>query len=97
MAGIMERVRKGADRLTTHYNPTHTTPWVDVVDLDKLDILGSSRCVLGQLYRRYYDGLEALNLSDVSGRMHGFDPDKGEDPQELTNAWISYVSQLRSL
>lgn len=76
------------------------TGWRDTLrsNVDRLDITTSHRCVLGLLYADYFNGLEALNLSNlgIDREQHAFAAatdlglnDKGyyRDGALLTAAW----------
>jgi hypothetical protein len=45
--------------------------WRERVDLDRLDIDKSSRCVLGLVYGNYWTGLSALNIAVDLGFIAG--------------------------
>jgi hypothetical protein len=46
--------------------------WRERVDLDRLDIDKSSRCMLGQIYNNYWTGLTALNITTPQAVDLGF-------------------------
>ena len=95
---INERVTRGAAALDKA-NPG----WERRVDLSKLDLQDSCRCVLGQLYGHYFDGLMALENGSVPidmavtpGANLGFNARSGEPPsayRALDEAWISFIKE----
>lgn len=56
--------------------------WERRIDLRKLRLSDCYRCVVGQLFRGYFDGKEALGFCD--GSDYGFD---GADYRALTAGW----------
>lgn len=45
--------------------------WRDRIDWDKLDMANCYRCILGQLFGKYSEGVEELGV--LSGTHYGFD------------------------
>lgn len=61
-----ERVVQGAEFLD-EFRPG----WADEIDVEALDLASSDRCVLGQIYGSFRDGLEVLGLSLSVSRVLG--------------------------
>jgi|AntRauTorcE11897_2_1112592.scaffolds.fasta_scaffold01409_12 hypothetical protein len=64
---VGEWVRKGASLLDKHYRG-----WENQVLIYMLDPRHTDRCVLGQLYGSYYDGVAELCLKGDETFEHGF-------------------------
>lgn len=75
--------------------------WWLLADLDTLDVLHPSNCILGQLYGRYDHGKAALGFTD--GSVYGFA--LGDEPhcrdtlvaayEELTELWRAAIRARR--
>lgn len=79
---IGDCVNRGADLLTKHFGGTS---WVERIDFDVLRMHSPFECVLGQLFKTYSNGLEAL----------GIDPDNGEDEAygfEIDDSFSTYYT-----
>lgn len=68
--------------------------WRERVNVDALDMFDPFKCVLGQVFSRFGDGLEKLMLNRQSRMVYGFDASeppgtKGmvEEYGKLTRAW----------
>lgn len=46
--------------------------WEKLVDLERLDITSPVGCMLGQVYGYYFDGLDALKITDLEASSYGF-------------------------
>lgn len=57
LAELRTRAERGARRMDT-YDPN----WVHRVNLSVLELVSTYRCVLGQCFGTYADGVDALNL-----------------------------------
>ena len=85
-------VQRGIKRLNDHFGKIK---WVEHIDIDGLDMAGSSQCVVGQLFGEYWTGIgEVANVTGNGDHLYGFtvpgdiDPcDRGEAWQELTLEW----------
>jgi hypothetical protein len=89
MATINERVAYGAAVLDQK-----SPGWESQIDLSKLDLNDSCRCVLGQIYGHYFDGLMVLDKG--SGGSMGFNIYASESPNrfaDLDEAWISLIKE----
>ena len=67
------RVARGA-HLLDQYNPG----WADKINLTIFDISSAQRCIVGQLYPTYLQGLGSLRLflhKDIYGETYGFNYD----------------------
>lgn len=82
---VQKRVDKGAQLLDETY-PT----WASLIDTERLDIRDECRCVLGQVYGSYSDGLDRLfgepmaNEMDELSERHGFDTEPDERDGEYS-------------
>jgi len=63
MSAIAERVAKGAALL----DEKGPTDWASEINLEALDIVSTSNCILGQLYGGYYTGQSNLEELDSDG------------------------------
>jgi hypothetical protein len=95
-------IARGVRLLNTEYG----RGWARLIDLRKLDLSSSTQCVLGQLYRNYYAGLDRLFLSDTDEiEQHGFTP-KGtlhdsdayfkRECRKLTYEWEKRIKKERA-
>ncbi len=86
------RVKKGVEKL----NAAKGADWVSLIDPSALDLMSSSKCVLGQLYGDYHDGLVKLGLSSGNNDAedYGFTTLEGNDPSnaKITAAWLRFLS-----
>lgn len=62
----------------------HVIDWRDKVDADGLDMGDPCRCVLGQIYGDFYEGVALLGISFGQTDRLGFD---GDDYPALAEAW----------
>jgi hypothetical protein len=90
IAASVERGMKFLDK--------HISNWIDAIDLERLALDGCTTCILGQLFKNFWTGLEHLKLdltstaayfaTTYSSRMNadalGFYRD---DMDELTDDW----------
>ncbi len=65
--------------------------WFTLIDIEDLDIASSTRCICGQLYGQYQEGLLALNVEHPSEL--GFTI--GESRQGINEAWTYEVITRR--
>lgn len=82
---LAERVLAGVEVLDD-CNPG----WWKRIDLPQLDMRSCERCVLGQLYRNYADGLDelssTLNVYPFEGQDFGFDlPEDSEEYERFAD------------
>lgn len=86
---ISERVQRGIDLL----NAKGSANWQKKIDLNRLNMRGSSDCILGQLYGRYFTGQDTINISQEKCVSCGFD--SKEDLSSyvtLTQEWKEALS-----
>jgi predicted RNA-binding Zn-ribbon protein involved in translation (DUF1610 family) len=83
-APVSSAARAGADLLDAR-NPR----WYHLIDLEQLDTTDGYKCVLGQLYRTYYQGLEALKLKTADSPRYGF------SAATPTDAWRELIQARR--
>ena len=77
------RVRKGIDLLDRKI-----PGWRIQIDFDALDIGWSSKCVMGQLFGDFGDGIRELGLADIGGYEFGFASYGGREGfRDLTDKW----------
>jgi len=93
-------VNDGVDRLDAFY-----PEWPNEIDIDKLDMANGARCIIGQLFGDYLDGINTLGLDffsedDIS---HGFNLPPGGDGtapatewRKLTDLWIAEIREIRA-
>lgn len=60
--------------------------WRDEIRVDYLDFYCTCRCVLGQVFGYYYDGLKKLRLEHRDAVKYGFSARLDEYP-DLQSAW----------
>ena len=94
-ATYRERVARGAALLDRTNGD-----WLGAIDLDSLDMAGSSCCVAGQVFDHYDDGIMALGLDrDTDGpHDHGFYQSPLRDDgsyKGLQDAWITLIMDRR--
>lgn len=65
---VQERVIAGASFLDER-----SPGWDEKINLADLNMMKSSKCILGQLYRRYESGMVILNITRRTSRDLGFD------------------------
>ena len=63
-----ERVAKGVQYMD-EYGPTN---WVDLIDLDTLDIGSTENCIFGQVFRNYEPEPEVDESDDLYGGWHRY-------------------------
>lgn len=79
--------------------------WIDRINTETLDTASAYRCVLGQLYRYYHNGVpeELTNEQEAEWIMsHGFtirdfygSADFVEQHATLTNEWLMLISERK--
>lgn len=94
-------VTDGIDRLDAFY-----PEWPNEIDIDTLDMANGSRCIIGQLFGDYLDGITTLGLDFFSEDdiTHGFNLPHNEDGgvrlasewRELTDLWIAEIREIRA-
>lgn len=67
--------------------------WAFHIDLVTLDMTSCYQCVLGQLYGRYSEGLERLDILDEGDWQHGFDAKTGTARRDVTEQ-IAEINRL---
>lgn len=97
------RARKGFKLLKRKLGPD----WYDFVSTHLLDIGLGKRCILGQLYLDYWDGLDQLRLNKQQGYEYGFTPepcyqestpvviDWEQESDRLTRIWTKLILEAR--
>src|SRR5207237_6491262 len=80
---LKKRVLKGLEALKTK----HGDDWANHITPSRLRMREGSRCVLGQVYGDYRDGLLALGLEN--GEEYGFnaEEERGITYENLDQAW----------
>jgi hypothetical protein len=101
MATIAERVARGAALLDER-----EPGWWKRIDLGKLDLASTCRCVLGQLWDDapelwfdtgpYKRALDELGLYHGKDEDLGFDREDGEHYPPLTAAWRELIEDRRA-
>lgn len=79
------RVEKGIEFLNEE-----VPDWHKAIELESLDLLDCEVCILGQLFKNYYDALECLFPDDDYEAMPqelGFTADLHGDFELLTETW----------
>ena len=70
------------------------------LDPQSLDIVDTRKCVLGQLYGDYYDGMRSLGLWDNesmgNGYGYGFYPEDDVSYDELNVAWRELIEEVEA-
>ena len=98
MSTITERVERGAELLDEK-----RPGWVDIIDLDALDLADGCACIGGQLCRSktgagedYLIFIDEIALDGAGEFWHGFDGD-GDDGGygALTAAWRDLITRRR--
>lgn len=70
--------------------------WVYKVRISDLDVSDAARCVLGQVFDDYVDGLDALGLRSEGGARYGFDWSSSyRQFPVLTERWKSVIRERR--
>jgi hypothetical protein len=90
---IRERVERGAKFLDEQM-----PEWIDEIDLNTLALRSPCRCVLGQLFGDYSEGVDALDLDFPDEEDRGFHIAFDETRsrwEELTEAWKSLILARR--
>ncbi|MEK7583502.1 MAG: hypothetical protein AAB483_03845 [Patescibacteria group bacterium] len=88
---IDERVQRGAALLDKR-----VPGWVMRINLETLDIGESQFCVLGQLFKSYSNGFQALGIPGGAG-IHGFNSIGGKSAEYalLNPAWKCLIKRRR--
>ena len=92
----MKEVKAGAELLDS-VRPG----WWNEIDIEELKMSHPYRCILGQLYKEYVNGISELwsdgKLPNLSGeKENGFLPDL-EDLVRTRSAWIKEINNRRAL
>lgn len=89
-------VLRGAVALTAHFEGS--VCWVDEVDPDTLDMYSITRCVLGQVFGDWNEGLTALRINPEDAVKYGFDTPTPTPAQWLLlqTAWGSLLRALKA-
>lgn len=87
-----DRIAKGAEFLDNHFGEED---WRAKIDLDKLDMANSFDCVLGQLFRSFWNGcaLLALNPQDTRSMAFLTNPRDPYAYETLTREWKKYLQE----
>ena len=69
--------------------------WREEIDIDKLNMGSCLRCVLGQIYGEYEDGIDALNLDRTKDEdlKHGFDAIGSYGQDIIRESWIAEINK----
>jgi hypothetical protein len=74
--------------------------WRSEIDTHNLSLASTTRCIVGQLYGEYDDGLRALGINNVKARGYGFESGYTDDTSvgsyALNDAWKEYLAQPAS-
>lgn len=92
MATALELVKRGSALLDER-----RPGWVDEVDISQLNIALGAKCILGQIYGGYGDGLGILGILS-KGPDYGFCravASLGSSSDELTAAWRDEIAGRR--
>ena len=92
---IADRVSAGIDFLDGR-----VPGWDERIDLDTLKIEHCTRCVLGQLFGDFGDGLDQLDLYHDKDVRLGFAREPGESIfvyRDLTAAWTAAIRARREV
>lgn len=87
-----DRVKRGAELLDERF-----PKWFHGISVDSLQMGDCAKCILGQLYGRFHDGLNLVGLqfSDGDPELFGFDfPYNWGTEQEMNRLWINEI-QIR--
>lgn len=88
---IQERVDRGAALLDAEI-----PGWVQRIDLDRFRMSSCSRCILGQLFGSFENGLDELHLRSRVDSPEGFDIVTPEDEYAaFTAAWKQLIIRRR--
>jgi hypothetical protein len=89
MTTVQERVQAGVAFLNEHQ-----PGWSKRISLAELDLSNCDRCVLGQVFGSFEQGLETLDLGYLLARNLGFNSDGAY--RKLTNAWVEAIMALEA-
>lgn len=93
---IEQRIDNGIQRLDSYFGPG----WEDRIDTTELRIESCARCVLGQLFADYYDGLDEFKFTQEDSWAHafsGFDHNAGSESYKVLNEpWRDAIKSLRA-
>lgn len=88
-----EIIAKGVTWLDENY-----PNWESKIDLDRLKMSNSCRCILGQLFINFSDFFIGRNLPSSWAEEHGFDASKNTlDYSELQDKWTSEIIKRREI
>lgn len=93
MSTIKERVQAGAELLDRE-----EPGWEQRIDVRELDLQDACRCILGQLYGDYDDGIALIHLPDEDslGFDFGFNSTMTPQFRTLTRAWKALIRERRA-
>ena len=95
MTDAADRVKKGAD-LLDRARPG----WQDGIELDRLNIASSFRCILGQVYGEYSVGCEALGINGWGDEPRALaflgDCTHGVPARDMDVAWRTLITLRRA-
>lgn len=73
--------------------------WINVIDLEKLDLSNCERCILGQLYGSYLSAVKVLDLDPHETANMGFSLRGYDYPfynyNDLTRVWKRLIKEIR--
>ena len=72
--------------------------WADKIDLEQFDIRNCYECILGQLFKIYFDGCDYLGLETATDKaQYGFTRGLGDvDWHHLSAAWRVEIEERRA-
>lgn len=93
-----ERVAAGAALLDAAW--ADAGGWAHLINPETLRLVNSCRCVLGQLYGDYWDGIVELDLAQAGGAPAGFfvagpatSPSPGDEWARLRALWLAEIER----
>jgi hypothetical protein len=66
--------------------------WRKKINLNNLNMVKVSYCILGQLYENYFIGLERIGINNETGYNYGYSSNKSNF-DKLTQEWKDYLSK----
>ncbi len=81
-AHAQEQVARGADLLDTRL-----PGWRERINPVNFCLSDPDRCVVGQLFGGYREGLAFLGITAIGAYDYGFDPDS-DDEDEVEETWL---------
>ncbi len=91
MSTVSERVARGVEWLDRCKYEDPDKSWVDVIDLDRLDMAHRSRCIVGQVFGDYMFG----PLSRAEAMAMGLQRTADDDYGVLETEWRRVIVERR--